>query len=73
MSRLLDVRGLPPCEPFDRILAATDELGFGEELEVLIHREPLPLYEWLAEHGLGHRTRQESPEAFRIFIYHLPS
>ncbi|MBK9394045.1 MAG: DUF2249 domain-containing protein [Uliginosibacterium sp.] len=61
-------------EPFDRILAATDEsCPSARALEVLIHREPLPLWEWLAEHGFGHRTVQESSEQFRIFIHHLPS
>lgn len=71
MSHFLDVRGLPPCEPFDKILAATDELPVGEELEVLIHREPLPLYDWLTEHGFGHRTQREAEHQFRVFIHHL--
>lgn len=54
MSRRLDVRGLPPCEPFERIIAALDVLPPGETLEVLIHREPVPLHDWLEEHGFAH-------------------
>ena len=59
MSTLLDVRGLPPCEPFERTLAALDELATGEVLEVLIHREPFPLYDLLRERGF---TWQVVPE-----------
>lgn len=49
MNHLLDVRGLPPCEPFERILKALDELAQGDTLEVVIDREPLPLYDWLRD------------------------
>lgn len=59
MSLLLDVRGLPPCEPFERTLSRLDELAAGEVLEVLIHREPFPLYDLLRERGF---TWQVSPE-----------
>jgi uncharacterized protein (DUF2249 family) len=59
MSRVLDVRGLPPCEPLERTLAALDELAPGDELEVLIHREPHPLYAILAERGFLWRAATE--------------
>lgn len=65
----LDVRGLPPCEPFERILAAVDALPSTETLEVLIHREPFPLYAWLAEHGFVHQTQAEADGVFRIRIH----
>ena len=71
MSILLDVRGLPPCEPFERTLAALDELPAGEALDVLIHREPTPLYDWLHEHGWAWSVQREDfsgYEQFRIRI-----
>jgi len=68
MNTFLDVRGLPPCEPFDKILAAADDLPDGDELEVLIHREPKPLYNWLIEHGFLYRAVAETEQQFRIFI-----
>lgn len=66
----LDVRGLPPCEPFDRILAAIDTLPADEQLEVLIHREPFPLYEWLRDHGMAYQTECLHAEQYRITIQH---
>ncbi|WP_018604385.1 DUF2249 domain-containing protein [Uliginosibacterium gangwonense] len=68
----LDMRGLPPCEPFERILAAVDALPPAETLEVLIHREPFPLYAWLAEHGFAHHTQAEESGVFRIHIHPAP-
>jgi len=72
MSTVLDVRGLPPCEPFERTLAALDELAAGEVLDVLIHREPFPLYDLLRERGFTWQIASESGETgaaqFRISI-----
>ena len=72
----LDVRGLPPCEPFDRTLAALDSLPEGEQLVVLIHREPFPLYALLDEQHYQWTSEQiEDAEApcFRITISHQNS
>lgn len=46
-ERHLDVRGLPPCEPLERVLEALEALPTTETLVVAIHREPFPLYELL--------------------------
>ena len=53
MARIdLDVRSLQPPEPFERIVDALDRIGPGDELVVLIHREPRPLYQVLRNSGL---------------------
>ncbi len=74
MSELLDVRGLPPCEPFDRIIAALDALPAGDTQEVLIHREPVPLYDWLRENGFawqgGAEPAADGGTQYRFFIRH---
>lgn len=49
----LDVRGLPPCEPMERILAACAALAPGDTIHALISREPLPLYPLLQQRGLA--------------------
>jgi uncharacterized protein (DUF2249 family) len=53
---LLDVRGLLPPEPLERVLEALDQLTPGKRLRMLIDREPLPLYRILERNGYRHRT-----------------
>lgn len=63
----LDVRGLEPPEPFLRIMQALANAP-QTPLRVLIHREPLPLYDLLAEQGFSHRTRPLEDGGFEIII-----
>lgn len=49
----LDVRGLPPCEPMERILEGIDRLRSGQRLRALIGREPLPLFPLLEQRGFA--------------------
>ena len=59
MSARLDLRGLEPPEPMVRILAALDELPDGVRLQVVLDREPHPLYRILARNGYAHAARWE--------------
>ncbi|MDE2306778.1 MAG: DUF2249 domain-containing protein [Xanthomonadaceae bacterium] len=52
----LDVRGLPPCEPMERILAGSDRLAPGQRLRALVSREPLPLFPLLGQRGFDWRV-----------------
>lgn len=52
----LDVRGLPPCEPMERILAGSDRLLPGQRLRALLSREPLPLFSMLQQRGFEWRV-----------------
>jgi iron-sulfur cluster repair protein YtfE (RIC family) len=63
----LDVRGLEPPEPFMRIMKALTSAP-EKPLRVLIHREPFPLYDVLAEQGFGHRSRALEDGSFEILI-----
>lgn len=65
--RALDVRGLDPPEPFLRIMKALTQSP-DLPLRVLIHREPFPLYDVLAEQGFGHRARALEDGSFEIVI-----
>jgi tRNA 2-thiouridine synthesizing protein A len=56
MTHELDVRGLPPPEPFEQIMRVLPTLNAGASLHVLIHREPYPLYEVLRENGYAWQT-----------------
>jgi uncharacterized protein (DUF2249 family) len=52
----IDVRGLEPPEPLERVLEALDRLPPGDHLCMLIEREPRPLYRILAQNGYVHST-----------------
>lgn len=52
----LDVRGLPPCEPMERILESCDRLTAGQCLRALISREPVPLLPLLEQRGFDWRV-----------------
>jgi hypothetical protein len=63
----LDVRDLEPPEPFLRIMRALSSAP-DTPLRVLIHREPFPLYDVLAEQGFAHRTRALEDGGYEILI-----
>lgn len=67
--RELDARFLEPPEPMMRTLAALGELGVGEKLRLLLHREPFPLYVTLGERGYAHRTAQLPDGCYEILIW----
>ncbi len=64
----LDVRGLPPPEPFENIARALQTLSGDESLKVLIHREPFPLYEMLRGAGYAWQTTALANGDFEILI-----
>lgn len=64
----IDVRGLAPPEPFEVILPALYTLVPGASLQVLIHREPLPLYDLMRESGYTWQTIKLANNNFRIRI-----
>jgi hypothetical protein len=67
-ERLVDVRWLDPPEPLQRVVAELEALPPSATLRVQIHREPHPLYAWLAREGFTFRT-QFNPEGwFEIVI-----
>lgn len=67
-TKELDVRGLPPPEPFEKIIHALQTLPDGAELHVLIHREPYPLYEVMRNTGYEWRTQMLDDATYRIII-----
>ena len=63
----LDVRGLEPPAPMMRIMEALARAP-REPLRVRIHREPIPLYELLAERGFAWRTTPLEDGSFEVLI-----
>lgn len=70
MLRVVDGRDLLPPEPMQRTLEALQGLPRGEELTLLLFREPFPLYEVLERKGFAHRTELSDDGTYRIHIRH---
>lgn len=66
----LDVRGLEPPEPLEKVLEALSVLEPGQEICMLIDREPRPLYAILQRNGYTHRTSMRADYVFEVVIRH---
>jgi uncharacterized protein (DUF2249 family) len=66
---VLDVRGLLPPEPLERVLDALDSIVAGRRLRMLIDREPLPLYRILGANGYRYEARSHADGHFDITIW----
>ncbi len=66
----LDVRGLEPPEPLEKVLDALDRLPAGDQLCMLIEREPRPLYRILANNGYAYRTATLPDFLYEVTIWH---
>lgn len=69
----LDVRHLQPPEPFERIVLALRLLEGERRLRVLIHREPLPLYKFLAENGFAWTFVDLPGEGYELTVWREPA
>jgi uncharacterized protein (DUF2249 family) len=65
----IDVRGLEPPEPLERILALLDSLGEGDSLRVKIDCRPIPLYRLLQRNGYPYKEHPGSDSLYEITIY----
>jgi hypothetical protein len=54
-ERQLNLTGLAPPEPLERVLDALTDLSSDQRLRVRLDREPTPLYPMLS--GMGYRWR----------------
>lgn len=69
---VLDVRGLEPPEPLERVLSALGELGPDERLLMIIDREPRPLYRILERNGYRYQASFDPSGIFEILIWYAP-
>lgn len=65
----IDVCGLEPPEPMERVLDALNMLKPGQRLKVLIPREPYPLYTVLDRNGYAHETRSREDFLYEVLIW----
>ncbi len=69
MPTVLDVRGLDPPEPMERVLNALGELGPDEHLLMIIDRQPRPLYRILHNNGYEYWETFKPEGIFEIRIW----
>lgn len=66
----LDVRGLEPPEPLERVLEALAVLPRDRRLRMLIDREPRPLYPILDQNNFSYTTSNTDDYHYQILIWH---
>lgn len=67
----LDLRGLAPPEPLERVMREATERPPGDTFAVVLHHEPHPLFAFLAQ--LGCTWRGASVEdGYRVIITTAP-
>ncbi|KRB67851.1 DUF2249 domain-containing protein [Noviherbaspirillum sp. Root189] len=66
----LDVCGLEPPEPMERVLEALARLQRDEHIRMIIDREPRPLYRILEQNGYAYTVTPRDGYLFDILIRH---
>lgn len=66
---VIDTRGLFPPEPFERIIDALRSLKAGERLEVVLDREPLPLFRFLDRNDYRYETVARTSDRVELVIW----
>jgi hypothetical protein len=69
--RVIDGRGMLPPEPLEKAVAALGAMAPGEELVMLLHCEPLPLYSLLDTKAYCYRTERRADGTNEIHIHKL--
>lgn len=65
---LLDLRGLMPPEPMERVLDALAGLLAGQQIRMLIEREPHPLFRILERNNYSYRSTEPEPGLYQVVI-----
>ncbi len=72
MQHLLDVSGLPPPEPLERVLDALADLPSGDSLKVRLPLEPVLLYPMLRSMGMRWEHSQRADASVELLIWEEP-
>jgi uncharacterized protein (DUF2249 family) len=64
----LDLRGMFPPEPMERVLDALASLQDGQQVRLLIEREPHPLFRILERNGYLYRSSAPEPGLYQVVI-----
>jgi uncharacterized protein (DUF2249 family) len=64
----IDARGLEPPEPMEKVMQTLELLRPGQQIRLLLHREPFPLYPLLQARGYRHDTLPQADGSYFILI-----
>jgi uncharacterized protein (DUF2249 family) len=67
--RELDVRGLEPPQPLERVLEVLETMAYGEVLLVHHHRNPLILFDLLHERGFVWRSKEIEDDYWQVRVW----
>jgi uncharacterized protein (DUF2249 family) len=65
----LDIRGMAPPEPLDRVLTTIADFGHGDTLRILSDFEPWPLYRILERDGFRHYVEAGADAPCEITVW----
>jgi uncharacterized protein (DUF2249 family) len=65
----LDVRGMSPPEPIERVLEAIDAFKAGDTLKLVIDCHPVPLFRILDRNGYAYRVERGTESQYEITIW----
>jgi uncharacterized protein (DUF2249 family) len=66
---VLDVRGMQPPEPIERVLDAIDGFVPGDRLKLIIDCHPVPLFRILDQNGFAHLEAPGADSVYEIAIW----
>lgn len=66
---VLDVRGMQPPEPLERVLTVVGDFRPGDTLRLVIDCEPRPLFRILQQNGYAWRSEPGSASLYEITIW----
>lgn len=66
---VIDVCGLEPPEPLEKVLDALSRLDEKQRLRVIIGREPFPLYRILENNGYAYQTHSREDYLYEVLIW----
>ena len=69
MSIVIDARDLEPPEPFERVMEALCDLQPGDDVVLILTREPFPLYRVLERNGYAWQATGFDDGRFEIRIW----
>jgi uncharacterized protein (DUF2249 family) len=65
---VIDARGWEPPRPFEAVMDALSDLQPGQQLRLILEREPAPLYRVLEHNGYAYYTTAYPDGRFEIDI-----